>query len=187
MRCANITGRISTARLRAVLRAARRRNATQRGRDDGRRAARGAAGASAAAAELAAAGRRREPAGRAMPYVVASQQLAASPCMRGQRTAVPRREALILQAAAQPSLAAARPSGGTCRARIPPCRRRAAQARADRSSLAHDRRRRCARRCGRNSAAGATLAEAMERIAAVDHDHLGLGRAAGRRRRRTFW
>ena len=38
-------------------------------------------------------------AGRAMPYVVASQQLASSPVHRGHRTAVPRREALILQAA----------------------------------------------------------------------------------------
>ena len=34
-----------------------------------------------------------------MPYVVASQQLASSPLHRGHRTAVPRREALILQAA----------------------------------------------------------------------------------------
>ncbi|HME29809.1 MAG TPA: DNA primase [Pseudolabrys sp.] len=38
-------------------------------------------------------------AGRAMPYVVVSQQLASSPVHRGHRTAVPRREALILQAA----------------------------------------------------------------------------------------
>jgi DNA primase len=37
--------------------------------------------------------------GRATPYVVVSQQLAASPVHRGHRTAVPRREALILQAA----------------------------------------------------------------------------------------
>ncbi len=37
--------------------------------------------------------------GRSMPYVVASQQLASSPVHRGHRTAVPRREALILQAA----------------------------------------------------------------------------------------
>jgi DNA primase len=34
-----------------------------------------------------------------MPYVVASQQLASSPVHRGHRTAVPRREALILLAA----------------------------------------------------------------------------------------
>src|SRR5262249_29298968 len=34
-----------------------------------------------------------------MPYVVVSQQLATSPVHRGARTAVPRREALILQAA----------------------------------------------------------------------------------------
>ena len=38
-------------------------------------------------------------AGRAMPYVVVSQQLASSPVHRGHRRAVPRREALILQAA----------------------------------------------------------------------------------------
>ena len=34
-----------------------------------------------------------------MPYVVVSQQLASSPVHRGNRSAVPRREALILQAA----------------------------------------------------------------------------------------
>jgi DNA primase len=39
------------------------------------------------------------PAGRSTPYVVVSQQLASSPVHRGHRTAVPRREALILQAA----------------------------------------------------------------------------------------
>ncbi|HEX3342549.1 MAG TPA: DNA primase [Pseudolabrys sp.] len=39
------------------------------------------------------------PAGRSAPYVVVSQQLASSPVHRGHRTAVPRREALILQAA----------------------------------------------------------------------------------------
>ncbi|HYV72325.1 MAG TPA: DNA primase [Pseudolabrys sp.] len=38
-------------------------------------------------------------AGRPTPYVVASQQLASSPVHRGPRTAVPRREALILLAA----------------------------------------------------------------------------------------
>jgi DNA primase len=37
--------------------------------------------------------------GRSAPYVVVSQQMAASPVHRGHRTAVPRREALILQAA----------------------------------------------------------------------------------------
>ena len=37
--------------------------------------------------------------GKNTPYVVVSQQLAASPLHRGHRTAVPRREALILQAA----------------------------------------------------------------------------------------
>ena len=48
---------------------------------------------------LAAPRTRRAPAGRATPYVVVSQQLASSPVHRGHRTAVPRREALILQAA----------------------------------------------------------------------------------------
>src|SRR5262249_10639042 len=38
-------------------------------------------------------------AGRPMPYVVASQQLGSSPVHRGHRTAVARREALILLAA----------------------------------------------------------------------------------------
>jgi DNA primase len=38
-------------------------------------------------------------AGRSTPYVVVSQQLASSPLHRGHRTAIPRREALILQAA----------------------------------------------------------------------------------------
>ena len=43
---------------------------------------------------------RRPPAGgKPTPYVVVSRQLAASPVHRGHRTAVPRREALILQAA----------------------------------------------------------------------------------------
>jgi len=37
--------------------------------------------------------------GRPAPYVVASHQLAASPVHRGHRSAIPRREALILQAA----------------------------------------------------------------------------------------
>jgi DNA primase len=37
--------------------------------------------------------------GRPAPYVVASQQLSASPLHRGYRTAIPRREALILMAA----------------------------------------------------------------------------------------
>jgi DNA primase len=42
----------------------------------------------------------RPPAGgKAMPYVVVSQQLASSPVHRGHRTAVSKREALILQAA----------------------------------------------------------------------------------------
>lgn len=41
----------------------------------------------------------RPQAGRSTPYVVVSQQLAASPVHRGYRTSVPRREALILQAA----------------------------------------------------------------------------------------
>jgi DNA primase len=36
---------------------------------------------------------------RATPYLVVSQQLAASPLHRGHRTAIPRREALLLQAA----------------------------------------------------------------------------------------
>ena len=42
---------------------------------------------------------RPAPGGKQAPYVVASRQLTASPLHRGHRTAVPRREALILQAA----------------------------------------------------------------------------------------
>ena len=42
---------------------------------------------------------RLAPRDKHTPYVVVSQQLAASPLHRGHRTAVPRREALILQAA----------------------------------------------------------------------------------------
>jgi len=42
---------------------------------------------------------RLAPGDKHTPYVVVSQQLAASPLHRGHRTAVPRREALILQAA----------------------------------------------------------------------------------------
>ncbi len=42
---------------------------------------------------------RPAPGVRATPYVVVSQQLAGSPLHRGHRTSVPRREALILQAA----------------------------------------------------------------------------------------
>lgn len=38
-------------------------------------------------------------AGRPAPYVVVSQQMAASPLHRGHRTSIPRREAIILQAA----------------------------------------------------------------------------------------
>ena len=55
-------------------------------------------GASAAMA-IGSAPTRHAPAGRSTPYVVVSQQLASSPVHRGYRTAVPRREALILLAA----------------------------------------------------------------------------------------
>ena len=85
---------------------------------------------------------------------------------------------------AQPSLAAARSSGGTGLARVPPCRCRAAQGRADRY------RRPCLRRLDaealRAELAGRDLAEAMERVAAVDHHPLGLGGPAGRPRRTMF-
>ena len=67
-----------------------------RGREIGR--ANGASAASAATGRRATAhapARRARPA----PYVVVSNQIAASPVHRGHRTAVPRREALILQAA----------------------------------------------------------------------------------------
>ena len=51
------------------------------------------------AAAHAAAPQRPEVGSRNTPYVVVSQQLAASPLHRGHRTTVPLREALILQAA----------------------------------------------------------------------------------------
>lgn len=44
-------------------------------------------------------GSSRDPGNRATPYLVVSQQLAAGPLHRGHRTAIPRREALLLQAA----------------------------------------------------------------------------------------
>ena len=56
------------------------------------------------AARIAIARDRTRPAAVAgEPYVVASPQLAMSPVHRGHRAAISRREALILQAAAQPS------------------------------------------------------------------------------------
>ncbi len=74
---------------------------------------------------------RPEPGSRNTPYVVVSQQLAASPLHRGRRT-VPRARGADPAGGAQPSLAAARSSRGTERARIPPSRRGEAQGRADR-------------------------------------------------------
>ena len=70
----------------------------------------------------AAAGRApREPCSAAP-----SARLAASPIVRGARSALPSREALILLAVDQPPLAAGNPRGGTGRARVPPPRRRPA-------------------------------------------------------------
>ena len=94
-------------RLRAVLRAGRRR-APARGlsaaRGNSARAAARRGGQLARAARRptgsrAARGARARPAAGRHALLVASQQLASSPIMRGQRSAVPRREALILQAA----------------------------------------------------------------------------------------
>ena len=63
-------------------------------------------------------------------YVAASAQLAASPLHRGHRTAIPLREALILQAALNHPWLLARPHGGTGRGRVPPRRHAKAQKRA---------------------------------------------------------
>ncbi len=59
----------------------------------------GATAATAAGSRAMALPARPAPGGKAAPYVVVSQQLAASPVLRGHRTAMPLREALILQAA----------------------------------------------------------------------------------------
>ena len=66
------------------------------------------------------------------PYVVVSQQMASSPVHRGGRTAVPLREALILQAALNHPWLLHDHLEELSLARVPPCRRRAAQGRPDR-------------------------------------------------------
>ena len=96
-RCAAITGRISRARLRATVRAGRSRDAPPRRQNFGARALRRQA--AGAAARPRPARFRRDAAFGDEPYVAASPQLAASPLHRGHRAAIPRREALILQAA----------------------------------------------------------------------------------------
>ena len=70
--------------------------------------------------------------GKHTPYVVVSQQLAASPLHRGYRTSVPHARGADPAGRAQLPLAAARPPGGTGLARVPPCRRREAERRPDR-------------------------------------------------------
>ena len=66
-----------------------------------RRARRGGRTRASAAASQPRNGAPQRPptGGKNTPYVVVSRQLASSPVHRGHRTAVPRREALILQAA----------------------------------------------------------------------------------------
>ena len=87
-----------SARLCAVLRAARSNERRERARRIG--ASRVAAETGASAATMTGrAAMRRAPAGRSAPYVVVSRDLASSPVHRGHRTTVPRREALILLAA----------------------------------------------------------------------------------------
>ena len=96
MRCANITGRIfrrGSARSsrprnvrilrRAAISSARRGQWRDRGQWQPRNGA----------------PQRPRTGGKHAPYVVVSRQLASSPVHRGHRTAVPKREALILQAA----------------------------------------------------------------------------------------
>ena len=118
---------------------------------------------------------------RGEPYVVASPQLASSPVHRGHRAAIPRREALILQACHQPPVAAARPSGGARRLefRTP---RRPGEGRADRhrSPMAG---RRTALRWPRGGAAGWRRGRWAHREG--HHHALGLGAARRRPRPRT--
>ena len=66
------------------------------------------------------------------PYVVASPQLAASPIHRGHRAAIPRREALILQAVINHPWLLHEHLEELCRGRVPPCRGRQSEERADR-------------------------------------------------------
>ena len=93
---------------------------------------RGAAGATASRR----ARRLRAPAAGAAasgtPYVVASPQLAASPVHRGHRAVIPRREALILQAALNHPWLLHDHLEDLSGDRIPPSRDREAQARPDR-------------------------------------------------------
>ncbi len=96
--CGATTARISTRGCRNSSRPRGRNSASSVPAATGVIRARAAASASAMAATGSAA-RRRAPAGRTMPYVVVSQQMASSPVHRGNRSTVSRREALILQAA----------------------------------------------------------------------------------------
>jgi DNA primase len=91
-RCANITGRISATGCGSFLR-------RHPARATSRRAGRGRAPARAGTGPQRFGAKRPEVGSRNTPYVVVSQQMAASPLHRGFRTSVPTREALILQAA----------------------------------------------------------------------------------------
>ncbi len=114
--------------------------------------------------------------GKNTPYVVVSQQLAASPLHRGASHLRADARGAHPAGRAQLSLAAARPPGGIRLARVPPCRRRKAQERAGRH------RRPCrGRRC--RGGAGGTCRTRPRRGHAPhrrrDYHPIGLGRPAG--------
>ncbi len=122
--------------------------------------------------------------GSGQPYVVMSQQLAASPLHRGHRAAIPAARGADPAGAGQPSLARARPPGGTRPHRVPPCRY-AEIARCCCSTcwrtMARPVRRRCGprwRRAARPSCSPGSNA--------VITTHERLGRRADRPPRRTF-
>ena len=103
--CANITGRIFRSGCGSFLRRRKGRAAISSSAAKGTEAvwpaelARRANNPALPAASANFGAKRPEVGSRNTPYVVVSQQLASSPLHRGFRTAVPLREALILQAA----------------------------------------------------------------------------------------
>ena len=158
------------------------RHVPARGWGDGRAVARARP---AIGSRAAAAPQRPAPAGKDTPYVVVSQQLAASPLHRGHRTAVPRREALILQAALNhPWLLHDHLE------ELAELEFRHADAEQLKGALidiaAHAAAARCRRRCeaelGRPRPHRGDGAHRRR-----DHHPVGLGGAAGGRARTTFW
>ena len=141
--CANITGRISTTRLRAVLRAAaaQRRRPSTTGRRATRQPQRRAPRPSAAATSAAGGGNRTSggigPAAP-NPYALVSPADGGEPALSRPPHRDPAPRGADPADGAQSSLAAARPSRGTGLARVPPRRGRAAQERRSSIICAHD-------------------------------------------------